>query len=126
MVDILEKKKYKKLVYSKPVLLVLIIVLLFVGRATWSMFEKARETENKLAAVEQEHAEVKERYDTLSEKVEDLQTERGKEEAIREKFGVAREGEHVIYLIEEEEEPAQTEKQDRSLFQKILHFVGIR
>ena len=87
--------------YSKPVLIFLgILVLLFA----WNVFgfigkmeitrENRKIVENKVAELEREKAK-------LSADIARLETEEGIEESIREKFGLVKEGESLIVVIED-------------------------
>lgn len=100
------------MLYSKPVLLILLIAILFVGRAAWSMFAKSQETEENLARAQRELSELQSRAAHLESELEKFEREDGVETEIRERFNVAKEGEGVIILYDEQrdEEEANTDR----------------
>lgn len=112
MLSAIEKRRIKKLVYSKVTLIVLIIILLLLARGTWDVYKKAEyANENKNRATE-ELTTLREREAFLQEELRDLQSARGREAELRKRFDVGREGEHLIVLVdtlapEESEPPAQ-------------------
>ena len=90
-------------------ILVLILVLIFLSRATYNVYTKARESAENLARVNGALAETQARKESLVKQTAKLNTEQGKEDEIRHKFQVAKEGEKVIVVIDDETaEPATT------------------
>jgi len=87
--------------HSKPVLAFLGILLLVFA---WSVLgllrkmiltvENKKIAESKLIQLEQEKVQ-------LSSDIDKLSTEKGKEETIREKFPVAKEGEGVVIIVDD-------------------------
>lgn len=126
MVDILEKRKYKRFVYSWPVVLVLLILLFFIGRASWNIYQKHQETQEKLAAVQTEHQRLKQRYKEIQEEVADLKTKEGVEQAMRERFGVVKENEEVVYIVDRDEDtPEQQTQKEESWWDRLRAFLGL-
>lgn len=97
-----QKRRVRKIVYSAGTAAVLIVVIFFLGNATLDVYEKARETKDRRLTSLRQLEELKQEEADLRAKLEALQTERGIEEAVREKFDVAKEGEEVIKLVDEE------------------------
>src|SRR3989304_5430137 len=88
-----EKKKFHQIVYSRPTLVLLAVLLVVTLNSTWKMYEKAslaREQKNRL---ENELESLKARELDLQAKIANLKTERGLEEERRGRFSVARNGE---------------------------------
>lgn len=111
------RKKFKGILHSRPVIILLGVVFFF---SLWSFIgfvgklgvtrENRNMAENKLAELQQE----KER---LSSEIVKLETESGIEENIRLKFGLAKEGEGVIVVVEEPElEDEDEEPKKRGFF----------
>ena len=110
------KRKWKDALSSRPVLAFLgVIVLVF----TWSVYGfwgKMRETtknakiaENKVAGLEKQKAE-------LSADIAKLKTDAGVEDSIRDKFGLAREGEGVIVIVDDRSKLEDTQQANTSGF----------
>ncbi len=110
------KRGFRNILQSRPVLVFLGILLLvfawgvigFMGKMAASR-ENRKIAENKVAQLEQEK-------EKLSSDIEKLKTETGIEESIRDKFGLAKEGEGVIVIIEDKNKPKAAEKSSGGFF----------
>lgn len=97
-----EKKSFKRYVYS-PVSLILVgIVILIVMHAVYGVYRKAQSAGVFLGEANAKLAEMKEREMYFSNEIERLNSDLGIEEEIRKKFQVAKEGEKVIVIVDEE------------------------
>jgi cell division protein FtsB len=110
------KKKVRRLLFSRLSIILLLILVFFVGRATWRMYEKAINTRADLALVEAHYNDLESRERELSEKLKELNTEKGVEREIRDTYGVVKENEGVIILVEEEEEDEVKERENNKDF----------
>jgi cell division protein FtsB len=90
----------KKIIYSGWTALVLIIILIILIRSTWSVFQKERGTEGNLSGTNEEMVLLEDRRDLLIKEIERLNSEKGIEEEIREKFRVVKQGEEMLMIIE--------------------------
>ena len=106
MLEFQQKRRLRRILYSKVTLALLFAVLLLFGHSTLKLFEKKREAGRELAALEEDLAALAAKEKTLSGRIAALKTERGIEEAIREKFKVAKEGEGVVVVIDRKEKEA--------------------
>ena len=87
-----------KIVYSPAFLVLLLVLFLLVGRAVWGLYPKEQAAAAARArTAEQLRAQIAER-ERLEAQVEFLNTDRGREEELRQKFPVARPGEHVLTI----------------------------
>ncbi|MEK7555668.1 MAG: septum formation initiator family protein [Patescibacteria group bacterium] len=100
MLDFQQKKKLRKAMYSKVVLFILSIVALFLGNATWNVYQKYSEARQNEEIVSNEIQKLQERERDLSVDIARLNTERGVEEELRKRFGVAKKGEEVMVIVE--------------------------
>ncbi len=99
----IQGKKVNKKNWSEILtLLGLIIILLFVLRATWGLYRKSQMARENLQASAERVAKLEERQVILREKIERLKTPRGIEEEIRNNYPVVKEGEQVINIVETE------------------------
>ena len=118
--DFHEKRKIKKLLYSKPTLIILGFLVIWLSFNVFNMYKKERDT--RLRRIEQREVldELKGREKSLADEIERLSTERGIEEEVRSKFEVGREGEQVIIIVDNPEEE-NTDKKDmkKTFWQKI-------
>lgn len=115
-----ENKGLKNIVYSWPVLIFLFIILLFfalgVIRFTVKMLETAKN--RKIAEIKTlnlTQAKIK-----LTNDIENLKTEKGIEENIREKFGLAKEGEGLIVVVDEKKVGVVEDKEKQNWFTSLF------
>ena len=117
-----EKKTFKRYLYSRGVLVLLAILILFTTHAVYGVYKKAQSAALYLAESEKSLAEMEEREKYFSKEIERLKSDQGVEEEIRKKFQVAREGEKVMVIMDDEGKGnGSTELPKKSLWQKILN-----
>jgi len=97
--DFRKKRQFKRMLYSTGVLVLLGIVVFFLGRATWDVYQKAKLTSENRQEALNELTRLQKQEATLKAELERLQTDRGIEEELRSKFNVAKEGEQVITIV---------------------------
>lgn len=78
---------------------VLLLASLWLGTLIWGLVDKVRVAVSKAREVGTEYRLAEERKAALEASVAALETERGKDAAIRTAFGVARPGEEVIVVV---------------------------
>lgn len=101
MFDFHEKRKIRSVLYSRPVIGVILLVTILLSISAYNRYTVAKEMGVKLEARKQELEELRERARAIESKVEYLTDERGVEEELRNRFDAIREGEQVIILLEE-------------------------
>ena len=90
------KKSWRNIIESKPVLILLGILVLFFAWNILGFWNKMQETEKNKKISEDKIISLQQQKDQLSSKINSLNTEAGKEEFFRENFGLAKEGEGEI------------------------------
>ena len=119
--DFHEKRKLKKLLYSKPTLIVLGFLVVWLSFNVFSMYKKERDT--RLRRIEQREVlnELESREESLREEIERLSTERGIEEEVRSKFEVGKEGEEVVIIVDNPEaEDSNIKDLKKTFWQKVF------
>jgi cell division protein FtsB len=125
MLGFWEKRSYRRFMYSRASLVVILAVVVLLGRAAFVMYGKEREARRNAAAAAEELVAVKEREEYLEKEIARLETERGVEEEIRKKFRVVKEGEQLIVLVDSPSpEPATTTDDGRSFFGKLVDILN--
>ena len=93
------KRQTRRILYSLPVRLVLVVLIIMLGASVWRLYDKrqivVKERESLLAEV----ASLEARRAVLLEEVASLKTARGVEAEVREKFNVVKPGERVINFV---------------------------
>lgn len=97
-----KKKNYTDWLYTRPVLIFMGTLILFLGVAVFERFGVERDMYARRIAAEEVLRKAQEHKASIEEQVEYLEGERGIEEEIRKHFDVAREGETVVILMGEE------------------------
>ena len=99
--------------HSPFALIVLFAFLVLFGYNMIGLIGKERETSNKKELVLSQIDAMKQREKELLKNTAKLETEEGKEEIIREKYQVSKEGEKIIIIVDEENtESEATENED--------------
>ena len=126
MKEFQEKKKFRKLLYSKGVLLLLIVILFFAVRSSFGVYEKSKESGINLEISKKQLADLNARQQALAVKILDLKTEEGVEKDIREQFRVAKPGEKMIVIVDSNSSSSpESESKNQSLWSKFLGIFGI-
>ncbi len=95
------RKKFRKILYSKATILVLLVVLVFVARGAWKIHEKATIARAERDQAARALAEVDGREAELQASLAVRRTDQGIEDEIRQKFTVARPWEEVVVVVDE-------------------------
>lgn len=116
MRDFQHPKGSGNILYSRPVLFLLAILLLFFLYGTISFVQKMLETGKNRTLAETKLTELKEKKERLSADINKLQTASGVEENIREKFGLTKEGEELIVVLENKDKTKVSEAGNSGFF----------
>lgn len=122
-----QRQKTRSWLYSKVTVAALAILLLLLIRPTWRIFMKSIESKNNLQQAESELADLESRKHELVRDVAYLNTDHGRDQEIRSKFGVAREGETMVVIVRNDIEMGPVEPtSEPGFFRKIWSgFLGI-
>ena len=104
MFDFHQKRKMRTIFNSRVTQVILAVLSLMVLWSAYDRYLVAKEMSEKRYALEKEMKDLKERQETLGAKVEYLSSERGKEAEMRREFDIAREGEQVVIILDDEVE----------------------
>jgi len=102
MKKIQHKRQFRKIVESKPVLVILCVFLVFFIFNIIKLVNKASETKQNRDVAQDKINELEKQKEDLEQKIQKLSTEKGVEEDIREKFGLGKEGEGMVVIVEDE------------------------
>ncbi|MEK7588797.1 MAG: septum formation initiator family protein [Patescibacteria group bacterium] len=99
-----KKSDFRKLLESWPSLVFLTLILLFFAVNIILFIGKMVEAKKTQKVAEEKVVELELKKEQLNSEISSLNTEKGKEELIREKFGLAKEGEEMIVVVNKKEE----------------------
>lgn len=115
-----EKKTFRRYIYSKTFLVLLLVVIVVVSRAVYDVYTKAQTAAAFRAEAEKTLAEMRKREAYFAGEIDRLKSDMGIEEEIRKKFRVAKEGEKVIILKDEPEKDVPPSPQKKTFLQKFF------
>lgn len=114
MFDFHERRKIKAMVFSWPVILLVLVASALLTSSVYERFLKEREVAHRRAERTAELTELTERSNALEAQVRYLESERGIEEAIRDRYDAAKEGERVVIITGDPEDSfGRTEQEGR-------------
>ena len=124
MIPFQERKKLRKILYAKATLLILFVVLIFVVKGTYQVYKKAHIARTEQKEVEKSFDELSTHTKELEESVERLKSEQGIEWEIRQKFTVARPGEEVVVIVDENDKKSKNGGAlgGQSFWQRVVGF----
>lgn len=102
--DLSDKQRMRRVIASPLTFIVIVGLAGIVGWNTWDMYTKWRTSNDALAEARIAYSELQEREAFLNQQIGVLETDAGVEAEVRDRFGVAKEGEKVIVILDEEEQ----------------------
>lgn len=127
-----QRKKKRRFLYSWASIALLICIAFFLGYQTYELQKKRNVSLDKKMQASAELARYSKEEETLRSRIEELETPEGRERVIRERFNVVKDGEGVIYVIEEEQGIGANiilEKEtadEENVWQLLKSFFGLR
>jgi len=109
MFDFHQKRKMRTVFTSRITQGILLILAFMVMWSAYDRYLIARDMADLRAGVESEVMDLKDRRESLGSEVEYLSNERGIEAEMRRQFDIARDGEQVVIILEEDNLEKNTE-----------------
>ena len=129
ILDFRERFRLRKILYAKPTIIIMAILVVLLGHATWGMHQKSVDAVAKRDKALEELRALESRQVELENNIAHLSSDRGVEEEIRDRFMVAKEGEKVMIVIAPKTEDVHTvtvpSEQDSSFLGKMMSAVGL-
>ena len=101
MRELQKRQKVRRVMYSIPSLIILLIFAFFLARGAIRVMEKERESSERARALEEKTATLILREQELEGDITRLETKEGVRSEIREKFGATEEGEYVAIIVDD-------------------------
>jgi len=111
MKDFQKRGKWEYVMQSKPFLIFFGVLILFFIFSMFGFMNKMEDTSKNRKIAEDRILELEKSKEKLNSEISKLKTEKGVEESIREKFGLAKEGENMI-LVVDEKNPLEVQKEE--------------
>lgn len=111
-----KRGRFENLMQSKPFLIFFGIIIIFFIFSMFGFMNKMEETRKNRKIAEDKIIELEKSKEKLNTEISKLKTEKGVEESIREKFGLAKEGEDMILVIDDKNTPTEEKEANSSGF----------
>jgi cell division protein FtsB len=106
-----QKRGFKYYMQSRPVLILLAIIVILFAWKILGLVNKLQETYKDKKIEEQKISDLEQRKAQLSGDINKLNTDKGKEEVIRNNFGMVKEGEQEIVIVDDKNQTASPQPQ---------------
>lgn len=116
-----QKRGFRNIMYSRPILAILVILVIFFAWGVVGFMRKMVITIENRKITEDRVVELRKEKEKLSTGIAKLETEGGVEESIRDKFGLAKEGEGLIVVVDDKNK-VEVLKEDSGGFLSSLMF----
>lgn len=93
--------RFKQILQSKVSLMFLGALIIFFAFSLFGLVSKMEETSQNRKIAEEKLRELEKTRDILNSDIVKLKTTEGQEEILREKYGVGKEGESMILVVED-------------------------
>lgn len=124
MKEFQEKRKLRKIIFSRKVLVLLAFVAAFLIFSTAKVYIKSRNAVSKNEKVKKEMADLEQRKSELEKEIARLQSESGAEEEVRKKFNVQKLGEKALVIVEKNNENDKINQGESSgFFNKFWQWI---
>jgi cell division protein FtsB len=102
MFDFHQKRKIRGFLGSRITQGILLVIALFVMLSAYNRYLIARDMAERRETAEVEVRALEKRRESLSEEVKYLSNERGQEAEMRRQFDIARDGEQVVIILDDD------------------------
>ena len=123
MLDFQQKKKMRRMVYSKVSVVVLLLVTLLLLKGGVSMYQKEKQSRQNMIEVENKLANAKLRQAELENNLNRLNSPDGVENEIRTKYNVKKAGEEVVLVVESQATSTPTVR-EKGFWSKISDWIS--
>ncbi len=120
MASFQKKGKFKQVMQSKPFLVFLGVLILIFIYSIFGFVNKMQDTVKNRELVEEKITELEKSKEKFNSDISKLKTENGVEENIREKFGLVKDGENMILVIDDKN---KTEGENKPNSQGFFSFL---
>lgn len=112
--------KLQHLMQTKTFLVFFGLLILFFIYSMFGFLEKMQETRKNRQNIEDKIAELEKSKEKFNADISNLKTDKGIEENIRDKFGLVKEGENMILIIEDKN---KIEPEKKANSQGLFSFI---
>ncbi len=100
--DLQEKRKWRKVLNSPILLVVLLIIVAFLINSNYNIYKKNQIVKMNREESDLRLSQLREKNNRLTTDLDNLKTDRGIEEELRNKFQVTKSGEEVLVVVDDD------------------------
>lgn len=115
--------KKKSWFYSPILAVVLLVLVVWTGIATFSAFQKQHEAIELRDEAVREKTDLMAKQNDLNQKIQNLSTDEGMEAEVRERYRVVKPGEQLVIVVDNKD-PNASPTTPPTFWQKVKEFVG--
>lgn len=126
MRELRERSYFRRIIFSRPVFLFLVFVVVLTTMSVFKAYKKSRIAILKNREVENELRELLDKKNALESNINRLKAPFGIEEELREKFQVKKPGEEFVVIVDEKLPESEIQEKDEgggSFLEKTWDFV---
>lgn len=125
MIPFQERKKLRKILYSKASLIALFLLLGVALNGAWGIYQKAAIARAERDRAKRSLAELEARTTELQASLARLESEKGIETDVRQKFTVALPGEDVVVIVDDPAEKSKNIETPRGFWAHVREYLGL-
>ncbi len=115
------KRQIKRILYSRGFGLVLFVIVVLMAHRVWLIWQRSQVVKAGRDEMAAQVAALAAREAVLKSDLAALDSERGREAVIRQKFAVIKEGEGVVTVVTPPSATTSLASTSRTWWQKLLH-----
>lgn len=126
MKDFQQRKKVRRVLYSRNVIIVLSIITILLVRGAFGVMQKNIESKKNVALLNTQLEDARVKNQELTKNIAILSTEEGVESEIRQKFSVSKDGEQVAVIVDPKPVPRDEKADNGGLWGSVKSwFLGL-
>jgi cell division protein FtsB len=95
-----EKRRLKKFLHSRYAIGFLLVIILLMSHAVFGVYKKYERSKEIAMRARNDLAALSARHDELKDSLRDLETPEGREREVRDRFGLVKENERLVILVD--------------------------
>ena len=123
MKEFQRKQIIRRIVYSIPSLIILLITAFFLVKGAVRVVDKGWESSERSKDLEKRAAALILREEELKRDIARLQTEEGVRDEIKEKFSVTEEGEYVAVIVDDRKVSSSTDGSTLAWYKRFWNVI---
>ena len=128
MLEFQQKRKARKLLYSRTALVGFCLLAVIFIKATWNVYEKERTSRDYVSSAQAQLDKLTLQKTNVSNAVAALRTSQGVEAEIRKKFRVVKDGEQIAVIVDDSatvsSDVTTATSSEKGFWQGIAGFFG--